>query len=105
VAYYLFNFTQKGAEKGRTLREQATELLEARLWGIGDKTANRDVLAPGDHVLIYVGAPEREFIGHAVLDSGTHAWSPAEAQRYPGDFSHGVAFSEAHPWPSPVALG
>ena len=81
MAHYLFNFSKKGAAKGRTLREQASELLEVRLWGIGAKTPNRKSLTAGDRVLIYVGAPEYEFIGHAELASPAHQWAPEEAAR------------------------
>ena len=52
MGYYLFNFSRKGAAKGRTLPDQAGDLLRARLWGIGHKSANRDALTEGDDVLI-----------------------------------------------------
>jgi hypothetical protein len=92
MSHYLFNFSKKGAAKGRTLREQAAELLEAKLWGIGAKTPNRGSLAAGDRVLIYTGAPEYAFICHAELASATHEWSSEEAARYPGSFEGGVSF-------------
>ena len=104
MAHYLFNFSKKGAAKGRTLREQASELLEVRLWGIGAKTPNRKSLTAGDRVLIYVGAPEYEFIGHAELASPAHQWAPEEAARYPGSFEGGVAFQSADAWQHPVPI-
>lgn len=104
MAHYLFNFAKKGAAKGRTLREQAAELLEVKMWGIGAKAPNRMSLAPGDRVLAYVGAPEYEFIGHADLASAAHEWSPDETARYPGTFDSGVTFSEAQVWPHPVSM-
>jgi hypothetical protein len=104
MGHYLFNFSKKGATKGRTLREQAAELLQVRLWGIGAKTPNRGSLAAGDHVLIYTGAPEYTFIGHAELASATHEWSPDEAGRYPGSFEGGVAFLTAEAWQHPVPM-
>jgi predicted type IV restriction endonuclease len=104
VANYLFNFSKKGAAKGKTLREQAAELLDVRLWGIGAKTPNRKSLAPGDRVLIYVGAPEREFVGHARLSSATHVWTQEEQARYPGDWDSGVAFDDAEVWAHPVPM-
>ncbi len=104
MAYYLFNFTSKGADKSRSLRAQAGELLEVGLWGIGDKTANRDALAPGNEVLAYVGAPERAFVGHARLSSPTHSWTPGEAAGYPGTFGSGVSFERAEAWEKPVPL-
>src|SRR5438093_1742520 len=104
MAYYLFNFVKKGAAKGKTLREQAAELLQIKMWGIGSKTPNRLSLAPGDRVLIYVGAPEYEFIGHAELGSATHEWTPQEAAQYPGSFEGGVVFSQAQVWDHPVQM-
>jgi hypothetical protein len=76
VSHYLFNFSKKGAAKGRTLREQAAELLQVKLWGIGAKTPNRGSLAAGDQVLIYTGASEYAFIGHAELASATMSGRP-----------------------------
>jgi hypothetical protein len=104
VAHNLFNFSKKGAAKGKTLREQASELLRVKMWGIGAKTPNRSALAPGDRVLIYVGAPEYEFIGDAGLGSPTHEWTPQEAAQYPGSFEAGVIFSRAEAWPHPVPM-
>lgn len=104
MAHYLLNFTRKNAAKGRSLRDQASELLAIKLWGIGSNAPNRAALAPGDRVLIYVGAPESEFIGHAVLASGAHEWTSDEAVRYPGDMTEGVAFEETALWPHPVSM-
>jgi hypothetical protein len=104
VSHYLFNFTKRGAAKGKTLREQAGELLQAKMWGVGAKTPNRLSLAPGDRVLVYVGAPEYEFVGHAELASSTHAWTAEEAAQYPGSFDGGVTFQEAALWAHPVAM-
>ena len=104
IGHYLFNFSRKGAAKGRTLQEQAAELLQVKLWGIGSKTPNRGSLAAGDRVLIYVGAPEYAFIGHAELASSTHEWAPEEASRYPGSFEGGVVLTSAEVWPHPVPM-
>ena len=104
MGHYLFNFTKRGATKGRSLREQASVLLDAKLWGIGAIAPNRRALASGDRVLIYVGAPESEFIGHAELASKVRDWTPDEAARYPGDMDSGVVFGEAETWPHPVSI-
>jgi predicted type IV restriction endonuclease len=104
MGYYLFNFSKKGATRSKTLREQAAELLDVKMWGIGAKTPNRLSLAPGDCVLVYVGAPERAFIGHAELESRTHEWTPDEAARYPGSFEGGVLFSHAEIWSHPLPM-
>jgi hypothetical protein len=104
MGHYLFNFSRKGAAKGKSLRDQAAELLQLKMWGIGAKTPNRLALAPGDRVLIYVGAPEYEFIGQAELGSVTHEWTPAEGAQYPGTFEGGVLLSQAEVWPHPVPM-
>ena len=104
AGHYIFNFTRSGAAKGRSMREQAAELLNVKLWGIGEKAPNRRRLVPGDRVLIYVGAPESSFIGHAELASEAHEWSPDEGARYPFGMAGGVAFKEAQTWPHPVAM-
>jgi predicted type IV restriction endonuclease len=104
LGHYLFNFSKKGAAKGKTLREQAAELLEAGMWGIGTKTPNRLRLAPGDRVVIYVGAPEYAFVGRAELGSAVHEWTPQEADRYPGDFTGGVALSAAEVFSHPIPI-
>ena len=36
MSYNLFNFSRKGAAKGKSLREQAAELLQVKMWGIGE---------------------------------------------------------------------
>jgi len=60
MAHYLFNFTEGD-------RRQAVERLRAKRWEVGLHEHYRDALAPGDLVLIYLAAPESEFIGHAEL--------------------------------------
>lgn len=106
MGHYLFNFTKRGAAKGRSLREQAADLLEVKLWGIGPKTPHRGALAPGDRVLIYVGAPESAFIGHAELASPNHTWTPDEQVRYPREsgWDSGVAFRWAELWRHPLPI-
>jgi len=104
MGQYLFNLSKKGAAKGQTLREQASQLLALKMWGVGAKTPNRNSFTPGDRVLIYVGAPEFEFIGHAELASATRQWTPEEAGRYAGSFDGGVLFSQTQIWEHPVPM-
>jgi len=58
----------------------------------------------GDLVLIYLGAPERKFIGRSVLASPAHDWAPSEAQVYPGDSPGGVLLAEFEEWDPPVPM-
>jgi hypothetical protein len=104
MGHYLFNFTRRNAEKGRPLRNQAAELAALKLWGIGEDAPNRGSLLAGDRVLLYVGAPEKEFIGQAVLASGAHPWTSDEGSCYPGGMTSGVAFSEVDLWEHPLSL-
>jgi hypothetical protein len=104
VAHYLFNFVKGNAAKGPALREQATGYLRARMWGIDADERHGNALAPGDLVLIYLGAPAREFIGRAELASAVHDWTTSEAQVYPGDSPSGVLLAEVEEWDPPVPM-
>jgi hypothetical protein len=104
VAHYLFNFVKRDATKGPALREQAAAFLRVRMWGIDAGERHRDALVPGDLILIYLGAPEREFIGRAELASAVHDWSPSEAQVYPGDSPSGVLLAHVEEWDPPVPI-
>jgi hypothetical protein len=60
------------------------------MWGIDAAERHRDALAAGDLVLIYLGAPERKFIGRAELASAVHDWTQAKARVYQGKSRGGV---------------
>jgi hypothetical protein len=105
MAYFIFNFTKKGAEKGIPLREQAAELVELGLWGISQTSPNRKELAVGDTAVFYVGAPEKQFIGFAEIASANHAWTSEESLRYPKpEFVSGVSLRVPTIWNPPVSL-
>jgi hypothetical protein len=104
VTHYLFNFVRRDAAKGLALREQAAGFLRVRMWGIDADELHRNALGPGDLVLIYLGAPEREFIGRAELASAVHDWTPSEAQVYPGDSPSGVLLAQVEEWDPPVPM-
>jgi hypothetical protein len=86
------------------VREQATGFLRVGLWGIDEDEPHRNALAPGDLSLIYLGAPEREFIGRAELASAVHDWTPSEAQVYPDDLPGGVLLAQVEEWDPPVPM-
>jgi hypothetical protein len=100
VAHYLFNFVTGDVAP----REEALALLRARLWGVDVDEPHGSALAPGDLVLIYLAAPEREFIGRAELGSAVHDWTAAEAQAYPGDSPRGVSLAQVEEWDPPVPM-
>jgi hypothetical protein len=97
MPHYLFNFADGD-------REQASLLLRARMWGIGRQERYRDALAPGDLALIYLPAPEAEFIGRAELATAVHDWSASEAEAYPGDSPSGVLLSHVEEWDPAVPM-
>ena len=100
MAYYILNaFT---GEAG--LRERAADLLRLGMWGVDADEPHRDALAAGDLVVVYLGAPDREFIGRAELASAVHAWTPTEAQVYPGASSSGVSLARVEEWGRPVPM-
>jgi hypothetical protein len=74
------------------------------MWGIDADEPHRNALASGDLILIYLGAPEREFIGRAELASAVHDWTPSEAQVYPGDSPSGVLLAQVEEWDPPVPM-
>jgi hypothetical protein len=104
VAHYLFNFVNGEAAQRPALREQAAGFLRVRMWGIDADEPHRDALAAGDVVLVYLGAPDREFIGRAELASAVHDWTPSEAQVYPGDSPSGVSLAQVEEWDPPVPM-
>jgi hypothetical protein len=104
VAHYLFNFVTGDAAEWPALREQAARFLRARMVGIDAGEPHRSALAAGDLILIYLGAPEREFIGRAELASTVHDWTPSEAQVYPGDSPSGVLLGQLEEWDPPVPM-
>jgi hypothetical protein len=97
MPHYLFNVADGD-------REQASLLLRARMWGIGRQERYRDALAPGDLALIYLPAPEAEFIGRAELATAVHDWSASEAEAYPGDSPSGVLLSHVEEWDPAVSM-
>ena len=104
MAHYLFNFVKGDAAKGSPSREQAAGFMRLRMWGIDADERHRNALAPGDLILIYLGAPEREFIGRAELASAAHDWTPSEAEAYPGDSPGGVLLAQVEEWDPPVPM-
>lgn len=104
MAHYLFNFVRRDQAPGPALREQATGFLRVRMWGIDADEPHRKALAAGDVVLVYLGAPERKFIGRAELASTAHDWTPSEARVYPGDSRGGVLLAQVEEWAPPVPM-
>ncbi|TCC52706.1 hypothetical protein E0H75_02825 [Kribbella capetownensis] len=104
MAQYIFNLVPADAANGQAVREVAARCLRPGMWGIDADEAYADELAPGDQVLIYLGAPERVFIGRAELASAVHDWTPSEAQGYPGDPTRGVSLAQIEEWDPPVPM-
>ncbi len=104
MAHYLFNLVKPDPAKGPSLRRQAVEFLRVGMWGVDADEPHRTALASGDLVLIYLGAPEREFIGHAELASAVRDWTRSEAQVYPGDSPGGVLLAHVEAWDPPVPM-
>ena len=80
------------------------EFMRVRMWGVHADEPHCNALASGDLVLIYLGAPEREFIGRAELASAVREWTPSEAQVNPGDSPTGVLLAQVEAWHPPVPM-
>jgi hypothetical protein len=104
MAHFIFNVVNADAAAATAPREQTAAFLRVGMWGVDVDERHRDALAPGDLVLLYLGAPDREFIGRAVLASAVHDWTPAEARVYPGDTPGGVLLAEVEAWDPPVPM-
>jgi hypothetical protein len=104
VAHYLFNFVNGEGVQRPAPREQAAGLLRVGMWGVDADEPHRDALAAGDLVLVYLGAPDRKFVGRAELASAVHDWTPSEAELYPGDSASGVSLARIEEWDPPVPM-
>jgi hypothetical protein len=78
--------------------------MRVRMWGVHADEPHCNALAFGDLVLVYLGAPEREFIGRAELASAVHEWTPSETKVYPGDSPSGVLLAQVEAWNPPVPM-
>lgn len=103
MAFYLFNLVPAG-DDGPAQRELAEAYVATGVWGIEGGEPRRDELGPGDHALLYLGAPVSAFVGSAVLASPAHDWTPAEAQGLPGGPRGGVALARVDRWDPPVPM-
>lgn len=104
MPHYLFNLAGRDAASSSVLREDAAGFLRAGMWGIEDDEPHRDGLAAGDLVLMYLGAPERTFIGCGELASAAHDWTPSEAHAYRGRSAGGVLLAQVEEWDPPVPM-
>jgi hypothetical protein len=104
MAYYIFTSSPGDPASRSSPRDRATRLLRVGMWGLGPDEPHCDALTPGDLVLIYIAAPEREFIGSAQLASPARDWTATEAQAYPGDSGSGVVLARVEEWNPPVPV-
>ena len=104
MAHYLFNFVRRDGSTRPTPREQAAQFLRVGMWGIDVDEPHRDALAAGNLVLIYLGAPESQFIGRAELATAVHDWTPSEGRAYLGDSPGGVLLARVEEWDPPVPM-
>ena len=104
MAHYLFNLVGGDTAPRAALRDEAAGFMRVKMWGIDADEPYRSVLAAGDLVLVYLGAPERKFIGRAALASAARDWAPSEAQTYPGDSPGGVLLAQVEEWDPPVPM-
>jgi len=98
MAYWLFNFCDGG-------REGVSGLLGARMWGVGGQEVHCGALAVGDLALVFLAAPEAEFVGRVELGSGVRGWTVSEAEGFPGESPSGVLLSRVEEWDPGVPMG
>jgi len=103
VAHYLFNVVQGGGANA-SAQEQAAAFMRAAMWSVENSERHRVSLAPGDLVLLYLGAPDMMFVGRAELASAAHDWSASEAEACPGTAAGGVLLAHVEAWDPPVPM-
>jgi hypothetical protein len=74
------------------------------MWGVGRDERHRDELASGDLALIYLAAPDGQFIGRVNVATAVHDWTPSEKTAYPGDSPSGVLVSQVEQWGPAVPM-
>lgn len=104
MAHFLFNFSEPDPAQVPAKFEQAAARLRVKMWAVDADEPHRDSLAPGDLILIYLGEPERAFVGRAQLASAVREWTSSEAQAYPGESPSGVFLSGVEGWDPPVPM-
>ena len=104
MAHYIFNVVNGESASEAESRKLAAESLRVKMWGMGADERHRYALAPGDFILVYLGAPDRVFVGRAELASAAHEWTRSEARVYPGGASGGVLLVQVEEWDPPVPM-
>lgn len=100
MADYILNVVPGDA----TQRERARGLLRLGMWPVSGDERHGSALDAGDRVLVYLGAPAREFIGRAEVATAVHAWTAPERTAYPGDSPGGVSLASVEEWHPAVAM-
>lgn len=102
VKHYLFNLVR--TNDGPSQHELASKLLSVGMWGIAADEGHGEALGSGDLILIYLGAPERVFVGRAELESAVHDWTPSEAGVSPDESPRGVRLTRVEVWEPAVPM-
>ena len=106
MAHYIVQFTKGGATLKIGLTRQARDLLRRGLWGVPPTAQLKMQPRPGAGVLVAVGAPDRVFVGDAVVASGYHRFNDDEAARFPSTlrYDHGLSLTQVRVWPRPLPV-
>jgi hypothetical protein len=73
-------------------------------WRIAAEEPHRSALARGDLVLIYLGPPERQFVGRAELASVPVEWTASEADARLGESPSEALLAQVEEWDPPVPM-
>jgi hypothetical protein len=74
------------------------------MWGVGAEEPHREELEAGDVGLIYIGPPERAFVGRVEIASAVRDWTREEASAYPGEETAGVLLRDVEEWDTPLLM-
>jgi hypothetical protein len=104
MAYFLFNVSKPVSAEMAAAREQVAVRMRMKLWPVDVDETHRDRLRTGDLVLLYLGEPDRKFVGRVRLGSAVRRWTSSEARALPGDSPSGVTLLEVEAWDHGVRL-
>ena len=107
MAHYIAYATETGTSRPEEMLEQVHAMMSMGLWGLPTTAMLGPKLLRGDGMIVAVGAPYRQFVGDAVLDSGYRKFSEAERVTLPPGlegFSHGLTLTRTRIWHEAVSI-
>jgi len=108
--YWIFNTkNQKANNITLTGREIYVTRMRDQFWGLGERTPNRNAINPGDHIIFYLGNPDKVFAGTATAATPSYQLSPQEQEKMSHDSpvyntEYGLKLADIVTWEVPKPI-